>query len=46
MPLSVLRRLARHLNKRLGSIRFHQYTSLDVCAEFLFVSGNNLRMLC
>jgi len=39
-PLSLTRRLARHVNNRLDSVRFH-YTLLDVCAEFSFVYGNN-----
>ena len=43
-PVSLARRLARHLNKRLDSVRFH-YISLDICAEFSFVYGNNQRML-
>ena len=32
--------LARRLNKRLDSVRFH-YISLYVCAESSFVYGNN-----
>jgi len=43
-PLSVTHRLARHLNKRLGSVRLH-CTLLEVCAEFSFVYGNNQCML-
>jgi len=42
----VTHRLARHLNKRLDSVRF--YYTLLVCmfGVFVCVHGNNQRMLC